>query len=283
MRPGITWGIVGAVAAIVVFAGLDALRSAGGEPTPSEANATTVTTTRTEADLGIEFSRELQEGRVVKLTPGLVTVNQFFEMAVAFTVSDVGWYGYQGPGVLVLGKGLSPRALGVSLASGGIAVTALDSPLAPAARGLETAPGIRVHDVSPVRIGGYSGRRYSLVLNEPVSLHEELGVGLQPGEPDVILLGVRPHRTLVIQRRFDEDSERPEIERLITSFRFPGGKQELRRTGNSWARLFGPASGATGTWASRPANEWIANAPAGVQYGTARRYPGRFRRRLQTR
>ena len=50
MRPGITWVIVGVVAVIVVFAGLDVLRSAGDEPTPSAASATAVTTTRTEPD-----------------------------------------------------------------------------------------------------------------------------------------------------------------------------------------------------------------------------------------
>src|SRR4051794_22681100 len=50
MRPGITWVIVGAVAIIAVFAGLDVLRSAGDEPTPSAIGATAGTTTRTEPD-----------------------------------------------------------------------------------------------------------------------------------------------------------------------------------------------------------------------------------------
>jgi hypothetical protein len=98
-------------------------------------------------------------------------------------------------------------------------VNALDDPLAPAARTLETAASLRVHNVSRVRIGGHSGRRYSLLPNEPVSLHEGLGIGLQPGEPDVVLLSVR-HRTLVIQRRFDRDAVRPEIERVVMSFEF---------------------------------------------------------------
>jgi len=257
MPPRISWVIPGAVVAVGVFAGLDAIRSLGGEPTASNPTEA-ITTTRTKADPGIE-SRELQKGRVVKLTPGRVTVNQFFEMAVAFTVPD-GWYGYQGPAVLVLGKGLSPEALGVSLASGGIAVNALASPLAPAARRLETAAGIRVHNVSPVRIGGYPGRRYSLRLNEPV-LHEGLGVVLQPGEPDVILLGVRD-RTLVIQRRFDEDAERPEIERVITSFAFPGPEQEIERIGNRWARLFG-AGRRCNQFMHQPACEWVACKHAG--------------------
>jgi hypothetical protein len=256
MRPGLTWIIVGAVVAVGVFAGLDALRSAGGEPAPSEASASGITTTRTEADLDIESSRELQQGRVVKLTSGRVTVNQFFELAVAFTVPD-GWYGYQGPGVLVLGKGLTPGALRVSLASGGIAVNGLASPLAQSARRLETAAGIRVHNVSPLRIGGYSGRRYSLSLKEPVPLHEGLGAGLQPGEPDVILLGVRPHRTLVIRRAFDNDQVRPEIERIVMSFAFPGPEQEIERIGNRWARLFG-AGRRCNQFMHQPACEWVA-------------------------
>jgi hypothetical protein len=258
MPSRISWVIPGAVIAVGVFAGLDAIRSSGDEPPTASTEA--LTTTQTEGDGELELSAELQNGRVVKLTPGRVTVNQFFEMAVAFTVPD-GWYGYQGPGILVLGKGLSPEALGVSLASGGIAVNALDSPLAPAARRLETAAGIRVHNVSPVRIGGYPGRRYSLRLNEPV-LHEGLGVVLQPGEPDVILLGVRDNRTLVIQRRFDEDAERPEIERVITSFAFPGPEQEIERIGNRWARLFG-AGRRCNQFMHQPACEWVACKHAG--------------------
>jgi hypothetical protein len=97
MRPSISWIVPGAVIAVGVFAGIDALRSSGGGPTPSEASATeAVTATRTETDLSVESSRELHEGRVVKLIPGRVTVDFFVEMAVAFTVPD-GWYGYQGP------------------------------------------------------------------------------------------------------------------------------------------------------------------------------------------
>jgi hypothetical protein len=50
MRPGITWVIVGAVAVIAIFAGLDVLRSTGDEATPSAVSSTAVTTTRTEPD-----------------------------------------------------------------------------------------------------------------------------------------------------------------------------------------------------------------------------------------
>jgi hypothetical protein len=237
----LTWIVPGAVVAVGVFAALDAIRSSGGAPASTEASATAVTTTRTETDLEVESSRELNDGRVVKLIPGRVTANRFFEMTVTFTVPD-GWYGYQGPGVFVLGKGVGPEALGVDLASGGVPVHALSISLANAAESLETTPGIRVHDVSPIRIGGYSGRRYGLIVAEPVSLQEGLGVVLQPGEPDVILLGVR-HRTLVIRRSFDQDAKRPEIERVTTSFAFPRPEQEIERIGNSWARLFGAGRG----------------------------------------
>lgn len=47
MRPGITWVIVGAVAVIGIFAGLDVLRPAGNEPTLSAASASA---TRTKPD-----------------------------------------------------------------------------------------------------------------------------------------------------------------------------------------------------------------------------------------
>jgi hypothetical protein len=235
-------------------------RSSGGEATSSDA-ATTTVAPRPETDADVESSSELQEGRVVKLIPGRVTVDFFVEMAVAFTV-PAGWYGYQGPGVLVLGKGLTPGALGVRIASGGIVVNAVDSLLPSAARRLETAAGIRVHNVSPVGIGGYSGRRYSLIVNEPVSLHEGLGVGLQPGEPDVILLAVRPQRTLVIRRAFDNDQVRPEIQRIVMSFAFPGPEQEIEQIGNSWARLFG-AGRRCNRFMHQPACQWVACERAG--------------------
>jgi hypothetical protein len=262
LRRSFTWVVPFAVVTVGVFAGLDAFRSSGGEPTASEASATAVTTTRTETDLEVESSRELNDGRAVKLIPGRVTANRFFEMTVTFTVPD-GWYGYQGAGVFVLGKGVGPEALGVDLASGGVAVHALSVSLAKAAESLETMPGIRVHDVSPIRIGGYSGRRYGLIVAEPVSLQEGLGVVLQPGEPDVILLGVR-HRTLVIRRSFDQDAERPEIERVITSFAFPRPEQEIERIGNSWARLFG-AGRTCNQFMHQPACERVAcERPGGV-------------------
>jgi hypothetical protein len=50
MRPGINWIIIGAVAVVGVFAGLDALRFSGDELSPSKASATAATTTQTEVD-----------------------------------------------------------------------------------------------------------------------------------------------------------------------------------------------------------------------------------------
>jgi hypothetical protein len=268
MRPGITWVIVGAVVVVGVFAGLDALRSSGGEPTRSEASATVVTTTQTGNDAEVASSRELRAGRVVKLIPGRVAANDFFEMDATFTVPP-GWYGYQGAGFFLLGKRLSPAAVGVDYASGGIIVDALPRSLASAARSLETAVGIRVFKVSRVSIGGYSGRQYGLVLRRPASLQDGLGyvAELEPGEPDVILLGVRG-RTIVIRRGFDQDLERPEIERVIRSLRFSqyasGSPQhEIEQTGNEWARLFG-AGRRCNRYMGQPACEWVACASAGA-------------------
>jgi hypothetical protein len=224
MRPPFTWIIVGAVVVVGVFAALDVLRSSGEAPLPAEATATPATTTRRGTDPELESSSELQEGRLLRLIPGRVTSSFFSEMAVRFTVPP-GWYGYQDNGVIVLGKALSPAAMGVNFRSGGIVVAApppsLVGSFARATRSLESTPGILVRDVSAVRIGGHPGRRYSLMLRRSVSVQGLFGfaVSLDPGEPDIIVLRVR-QRTVVIRRGFDEDQERPVIERVIQSFRF---------------------------------------------------------------
>lgn len=63
MRPGITWIIVGAVVAMGVFAGLDALRSSGDEPPPAEASATeAVAPTQPETDVVLASSAECRSG-----------------------------------------------------------------------------------------------------------------------------------------------------------------------------------------------------------------------------
>ena len=225
MRPPLGWLIPVAVVAVGVFAALDALRFSDEQQPPAEASATETTPTPRETEAQVESSSELLDQRVVKLIPGRVTSDFLSEMDVAFTVPP-GWYGYQGEGVIVLGNRLSPGAIGVHFASGGIVVearppTAAGS-FAQAARSLETAPGVRVHGVSPVRIGGHPGRRYSLVLRRPVTLQGvfSFAAGLEPGEPDIILLRVG-HRTVVIRQGFDQDLEAPPgIERVIQSFRF---------------------------------------------------------------
>jgi hypothetical protein len=78
MRPGITWIIVGALVVIVVFAGLDVLRSAGDEPTPSAMSATAVTTTtRTEPDRSTVQEIERTGNSWARLFGAGRTCNQF--------------------------------------------------------------------------------------------------------------------------------------------------------------------------------------------------------------
>src|SRR5688500_12095145 len=171
MRPGITWVIVGAVAVIVVFAGLDALRSAGGEPNPSEASATTVTTTRTETGAEIESSASMVDEQLVRLIPGRVRTDRDYRAFDSFTVPP-GWYGHQRGAGYVLGNELIDQA--VTWRSGGISVGALGNrfsrSLADAARAFEKLREIRIEHISPVRIGGNSGRRYDFVVDRSVSL-----------------------------------------------------------------------------------------------------------------
>jgi hypothetical protein len=210
MRPRITWLIAAALVIVGLAAGVDALRS-NDTPPPAEASATQASTTHaatTNPELAATPpSAQLVTGQVVKLLPGRVSTDAL-GMEASFEVFPH-WYGYQVPGLVRLGPHTTPGGLEVSLDRGGIEVNALDSPLARAARRLETAAGIRIHNVSPVRLGGYSGRRYS-----GPSEHD-----------DVILLGV-PHGTLVIRkfdaiiRRFEDDQERREIERVIQSLTF---------------------------------------------------------------
>jgi hypothetical protein len=76
-RPGITWVVVGAVAVIVLFAGLDVLLSAGDEPTPSAANESAVTTTRREPDRGTTREIERTGNSWARLFGAGRTCNQF--------------------------------------------------------------------------------------------------------------------------------------------------------------------------------------------------------------
>jgi hypothetical protein len=165
----------------------------------------------------------LERGGPVKLLPGRVSTGAL-GMKASFEVFHH-WYGEQKPGLLRLAKYLSTGGYEVGLSSGGIEVETLDSPLAQSARRLESLPGIRVHHVSSIRIGGHPGRRYRLSSNHLFELHPGDNIGT--GEQDVILLGVG-HGTLVIKNMDavvpklipDHDQERREAERVIQSFKF---------------------------------------------------------------
>jgi hypothetical protein len=65
MRSRITWVIVGAVVVIGVFAGLDALRSSGGEPPRAEAVATEAATT-TQAERDTELTTPEQDRKLFR-------------------------------------------------------------------------------------------------------------------------------------------------------------------------------------------------------------------------
>jgi hypothetical protein len=254
LRRSFTWVVPGAVVAVVVFAALDALRSFGGEPTASAPSATeAVTTMQTETGAEIESSAQLQSGQLVRLIPGRVTTDERRWYFVTFTVPP-GWYGHERADTptattasFAIGKELSEEAAdlssgGISVRSGGISVHVLDLSVARASRRLEKQPGLRIFDVSPVRIGGHAGRRYSLAPLSDGALSHALGI---PGlvrlyEPEMILLDV-PNVTLLIRRGFDSDQERTEIERVLSSFEFPRSvppEQTVERIANKWAPLF---------------------------------------------
>ena len=160
----------------------------------------------------------------VQLLPGRVRTDAL-GMKASFEVF-AGWFGEQGQGGLTLGKYRSePFGYDVDTSRGGIEVNALDSPLARTARRLEALPGIHIDDVSPVRLGRHSGRRYSFHLNHFLTFGGCCGLGRS--ENDVILLGVG-HRTIVIRKMADPwdvdaadaDQTLSEAERVIQSFRF---------------------------------------------------------------
>jgi hypothetical protein len=214
VRRRFSWVIAGAVVAVGVFAGLDALRSSGGKspPTSSERDrAVTTTPTETAAVL-------LTEHRPVRLIPGLVSTALHSSPVVTFMVPP-GWYGYQDETGFVLGMGLVGEE--VDLVPGGISVRVLDISLARAARRLEQLPGLRIYDVSPVRIGGYAGRKYSLLQLRDGALKDFGASGVVPPSPDLILLGAG-RKTLVIRRPFTTDAARAEVSGVLMSFRSPG-------------------------------------------------------------
>jgi hypothetical protein len=117
LRRSFTWVVPGAVVAVGVFAGIDALRSSGGEPTASASSATeAVTTTQTESGAEIESSAELPYLQPVRLTPGRVATNEHFWVSVTFRVPP-GWYGLLDSPSFAVGKDLNGEA--VDFASGG--------------------------------------------------------------------------------------------------------------------------------------------------------------------
>lgn len=238
---------------VAAFAGLDALRSSGGKPPTASGERDQADTVQTETGAELESSARLQSGKLVRLTPGRVTTDERRWYFVTFTVPP-GWYGHERVGTpslttasFAIGKELSeetadPSSGGISVRSGGISVHVLDISVARAARRLEKEPGLRIFDVSPVRIGGHAGRRYSLALLSDGALSGALGIrGLvRLYEPEMILLDV-PNVTLLIRRGSDSDQERTEIERVLSSFEFPRSvppEQTVERIANKWAPLF---------------------------------------------
>jgi hypothetical protein len=237
LRGSFTWVVPAAVIAVGVFAGLDALRSSGGEPTASAPSATeALTTTQTERDAVLgEWSARLQTRRVVRLIHGRVSAELFSPSPVVTFMVPPGWYGYQDETGFVLGMGLVGEE--VDLVPGGITVYVLGSALADAARRLEQVKGIRVK--SPIRIGESLGRRYAgrLGLHRDVTLNDLGAPVVVPPSPDLILLGAG-RKTLVIRRAFTTDLGRAQVNGVLSSFRFPSLEQEIEQTSNEWAPLF---------------------------------------------
>ena len=230
---------------VAVFAGLDALRSSGGKPSTASAERDQAGTVQTETGAELESSARLQSGKLVRLTPGRVTADERRWYFVTFTVPP-GWYGHERAAEtasFAIGNELSEEAAdlpsgGISVRSGGISVHVLDISVARAARRLEKEPGLRIFDVSPVRIGGHAGRRYSLALLSDGALSGALGIRgpVRLYEPEMILLDV-PDVTLLIRRGSDSDQERTEIERVLSSFEFPRSvppEQTVERIANKF-------------------------------------------------
>jgi hypothetical protein len=260
MSPRINWVIPGAVIAVGVFAGLDALRSSNGKPPTASAPSVTeaLTTTQTEGDAELELSAELQTGRVVRLVHARVSTDLKFSPVVTF-LAPPGWYGYQDETGFVLGMGIVGDE--VDLVPGGITVYVLDSALTDAARRLEQVKGIQAK--SPIRIGGSLGRTYAsrLGLNHDVTL-DDLGVPVVVlPSPELILLGAG-RKTLVIQRAHTTEAARAQINGVLSSFRVTTHEQEIEQTGNGWARLFG-AGGRCNRFMGQPACEWVDCERAG--------------------
>jgi hypothetical protein len=92
-RRWFTWIVAGAVVAIAVVAGLDALRSSGDDPTAS-AERDRAVTTQAETGAEIESSASLIDEQLVRLIPGRVRTDKDWPGFDSFTV-PLGWYGHQ--------------------------------------------------------------------------------------------------------------------------------------------------------------------------------------------
>jgi hypothetical protein len=259
VRRNLTWIIAGAVIAVALFAGLDGLRSHEDEPPPAEANATEAVPTQGEVDTELLSAEELQTRRVVRLVPGHITTNSHFPIRVSFTV-PAGWYGYQEGGGLVIAKTASRVAAeGRNVTFGGIAVDILDRELSDLVRDLKTTtPYVEPYHETPVHIGGYSGRQFSLDLRGTQSLRELFGVpGFYVDDPEeqVIVVGIGP-KSLLIHRRSDGgDPERFEIDRILQTFEVTTPEQVIEEIGNRWAWQFD--TGSCNEFMNQPACEWV--------------------------
>jgi hypothetical protein len=217
LRRRLSWIVLGAVVAVGLIAGLDALRSSGREPpTAAAERERTVTTTTTETAAVLITDRP-----PVRLRPGRVSTDLHFPPVVEFTVPR-GWYGSQDETGFVLGRGLVGGEVAVVL--GGITVYVLDSPFAEASSKLAQVKGVQVK--SPVRIGGSLGRTYArkLGLHRDVTLEDIGAPGVVPSGrlgQGLILLGAGG-KTLVIRRSFTTDLDLVEVNRVLMSFRAPG-------------------------------------------------------------
>jgi len=163
----------------------------------------------------------LESGQPVSLLAGRVPTDILGRKA-SFKVLDH-WYGQQRKpsDALFLGKRLSSGGYEVSVGRGGIEVDTLNLPLARSVRRLESAPGIRVHNVSTVRLGGLSGRRYSFSLKRNHYVMFPNGIGFGWPEDDVILLGMGGQTILIRKNEMaPSDQARREAERVIQSFQF---------------------------------------------------------------
>jgi hypothetical protein len=213
VRRRLSWILLAAVVAVGLIAGLDALRSSGGEPPTAAAERERAVTTPTETAAVLITDRP-----PVRLRPGRISTDLHFPPVVEFTVPP-GWYGYQDATGFVLGMGLVGGE--VDVVPGGISVDVLDSTFAEASSKLAQVKGVRV--TSPLRIGDSLGRRYVRRpgLHRDVTLEDIGAPGVVPPRPDLILLRAGG-KTLVIRRAFTTGLDHVEVDRVLMSFRAAG-------------------------------------------------------------